>query len=751
MKHFSVFAATVLAGSLFIASPLYSQNAPIVVNSLGDEMPDGMGGFPDDGITTLREAIKDAEDAAGDDVILFDSSLEEDISFPFLNVQFGALVIGGNGKVTVDGSALSTRLAVDALSTSRVFEVPSGTSLELIGIEVSGGKASNGADGMNGAAPSNGGDGQSGGGIFNEGDLVVRSCRFLFNEAGNGGKGGDVDQAGGGTAGSGGNGGNGGAIASIGTAASLAVVETEFSNNDAGTGGAGGAVLTGFTGSAGPGGDGGGGGGIFCAHGDMGMADISLLVDGCFFTANNTFLVGKGGLGGVVADTLDGAPSGNGGHGGGIFSAQTKFQIVDTAFVNNAAGDGGGSAFGSGRVSGGNGGDGGGIYASGFLAPAESSIARSLFWRNDAGSGGPGMPVPSGAGSDGGNAGRGGGVFVASPETAESVFRIENCTFNENDAGELGAAGTSGGTAGTAGAPGKGGGLAFGDDTLAYEAAIVHSTIVANSVGIDGGSEGGGIWEATGGIGAAGSGVSIANSIVAENVAVADAEFTAGILQDGNNLVGGDPVLQALDTNHNFGDPTPFGGPTQTMAPLAGSPAINAGADLAEPLLEDQRGFARPAGGRSDLGAFELALQPDAKVGTRSNPNTHRIDNVYRANAVGQTRTIRLRGTRLGRAFFSVENDGDRLENPLVRGNRANRALRLSVFRLTGGRRNVSGAIVRGIGLESWDPGDAVVFRVDVRRRSTDRRARGSMRYLASSREIAATDAVRINLKQVGP
>jgi cysteine-rich repeat protein len=68
------------------------------------------------------------------------------------------------------------------------------------------------------------------------------------------------------------------------------------------------------------------------------------------------------------------------------------------------------------------------------------------------------------------------------------------------------------------------------------------------------------------------------------------------------NLTGVDPLLGSLASN---------GGPTATHALLSGSPAINA-ASLALPgsggaacEAIDQRGIARPQGGRCDIGAFE--------------------------------------------------------------------------------------------------------------------------------------------------
>lgn len=64
-------------------------------------------------------------------------------------------------------------------------------------------------------------------------------------------------------------------------------------------------------------------------------------------------------------------------------------------------------------------------------------------------------------------------------------------------------------------------------------------------------------------------------------------------LNAAGDLKGVDPLLEALAGN---------GGPTQTHALKAGSPAIDAGAGCA---AADQRGVARPQGPRCDIGAFE--------------------------------------------------------------------------------------------------------------------------------------------------
>lgn len=113
----------------------------------------------------------------------------------------------------------------------------------------------------------------------------------------------------------------------------------------------------------------------------------------------------------------------------------------------------------------------------------------------------------------------------------------------------------------------------------------------------------------------------LSNTIVGDNLGATGVDcFTESgksILSTGNNLItstanctltsqpsdltGQSPLLGPLADN---------GGPTQTMALLTGSPAINAGSEAAAgtagacPSI-DQRIFGRPAGGRCDIGAYE--------------------------------------------------------------------------------------------------------------------------------------------------
>jgi len=129
---------------------------------------------------------------------------------------------------------------------------------------------------------------------------------------------------------------------------------------------------------------------------------------------------------------------------------------------------------------------------------------------------------------------------------------------------------------------------------------ITNSTISGNSAVL------------TGGLNIAGGTTNLVNTIIANNSASYglsndDCTNDATIGTNLNNLIEdgscspaltGDPVLGPLQNN---------GGPTQTMAFGAGSPAVNAG-DNANCPATDQRGLARPQGSTCDIGAYEAQI-----------------------------------------------------------------------------------------------------------------------------------------------
>jgi hypothetical protein len=139
--------------------------------------------------------------------------------------------------------------------------------------------------------------------------------------------------------------------------------------------------------------------------------------------------------------------------------------------------------------------------------------------------------------------------------------------------------------------------------------------------------------------------LTIVDTIVAGNTgATPDCsnQSTATLLLAGNNLIGNNQgcTLTNVQGSDQIGTPgTPInpmlgplaanGGPTQTMALLAGSPAIDAGSN-ATCAATDQRGFARPAGASCDIGAFEFgAIATAAPVITNGPPPGGAVGVVY--------------------------------------------------------------------------------------------------------------------------
>ena len=193
----------------------------------------------------------------------------------------------------------------------------------------------------------------------------------------------------------------------------------------------------------------------------------------------------------------------------------------------------------------------------------------------------------------------GGGVSVRSDQPADAS--IENSTITGNRASA------------------RGGGVWFEDPFDDALLAIRSATISGNAV--TSGPYGGG------GIAMIGSGTSLVNTIVADNVAQsrADVDTVDGFgtsmpaafslienpgdsaITGGSNIFGQDPKLGPLGND---------GGPTPTMSLLNGSPALDAGSSAG--LSADQRGAPRPfdlagvgpaAGGdNADIGASERNL-----------------------------------------------------------------------------------------------------------------------------------------------
>jgi hypothetical protein len=210
----------------------------------------------------------------------------------------------------------------------------------------------------------------------------------------------------------------------------------------------------------------------------------------------------------------------------------------------------------------------------------------------------------------------GGGLDIAFGATVT----VTGCTFGSNVAGFGGAISDQGsplsltnctlfGNAGSS----NGGGI-----DAAFSAAVsLTNCTLSNNMSASGG-----------GIANESSTVVLHNTIVAGNrfngsqipsdiAGAVDGSSSFNLIGSGDTLTGigdgsqGNQIGTSANPRNPVLDPVlaSNGGPTQTLALLPGSPAINAGDDAvlggSSPVTTDQRGFARRSGSHVDIGAFE--------------------------------------------------------------------------------------------------------------------------------------------------
>ena len=352
------------------------------------------------------------------------------------------------------------------------------------------------------------------------------------------------------------------------------------------------------------------------------------------------------------AVTLSGLTISNGfsSNGGGIANAAGTVNVTNCVLSGNAALDGGGiSNYSSGTanvtnstISGntatGSGGNGGGIENrnTGTVNVTNSTLSGN----STTGNGGNGGGVFNGGSgsvevinstlSGNSTTGNGGGIsnsgtfFIVFNSTLFSnVAAIDGGGINNTSAGILDVANStlSGNSAGASG-EGHGGGAIL--TAGVGEVNVTHSTLSSNS------TNGGG-----GGIGNNGSTVTVKSCIIALNTGSNSIPDVSGIFtSDGFNLIGrrdgsagfGAPsdqtgtVALPLDPKLDPAGLQNNGGPTQTIALLFGSPAIDKGTNTSRggTLTTDQRGTGFPrtfdypsitnARDGTDVGAFELLV-----------------------------------------------------------------------------------------------------------------------------------------------
>lgn len=323
-------------------------------------------------------------------------------------------------------------------------------------------------------------------------------------------------------------------------------------------------------------------------------------------TVRNSLLTGNLAIGGNGGNSNNGNQGNGGGGGGGLLGAGGSTIGQSPGIGGSGGGGQGGFLYSNGQGAGfGAGGGGGG---QGFVNPAGVGGAGGF-----GGGGGGGGSKPSGpgvggvggfgggagangsypqGGAGGGGAGLGGAIFT---DTGSTVT-ITNSTLTSNTA--------QGGTGGNTGS-GLGGGLFNRTGTV-----TINNTTMAANTANDGG---GGVYN----LGDGANAILNMTSCIVANTPNGAQDFVGNAINGGASVSGGTNNLIELDSDFDgsivtSSDPqlAPLsnnGGPTQTMALLAGSPAIDTGVNLLG-LTSDQRGapFTRSFGAAVDIGAFEV-------------------------------------------------------------------------------------------------------------------------------------------------
>jgi hypothetical protein len=540
------------------------------------------------GSGSLRDAVLqfNVDTGTDDDIIQLQAGTYH-LTIPNAGGQHETAGLTGDLNVTqtrhrwiIQGAGPSTIIDASQLQ-DRVFQIVNpGTQVVFQDLVIQGGLAQD--DGSDGSLA--GTTDALGGGILNNGGDLTLDNVILQNNVARGGHGHSAGHENAGY-----NARGGGLYSTGGT---LTISGSTLANNQAtgGMGGIGGA----FFAIPGPGGDA-QGGGLYASGGALTISQNTL--------AEN----GTTGGDGHTAGGYDFGGAGGNAQGAGLYATGSLLTVADSTVANNAlrGGDGGASRVSHGyNLGGGDGGtgQGGGIYArGGMLTICNATVAGNTLRGGDGGN----TDSPYTPGGNGG-AGQGSGLWVDAGATVQLSF--SNIATNQATGGTHGSGPFSNGNDGSA----TGGGL-YTEGTLQTDSTVLAGNVV-NGPGTNSGPD------LAGNLGSLGYNL-IGNS-------------QGGSGFDPSDLLDVGPLLGPLQDN---------GGPTQTMALLPGSPALNAG-DPGQLGVPDQRGVSRSGG--VNIGAYQasastfLVSAPDTvQAGLPFDVTVTAVD-PYNQVAVGYTGTV---------------------------------------------------------------------------------------------------------------
>ena len=319
------------------------------------------------------------------------------------------------------------------------------------------------------------------------------------------------------------------------------------------------------------------GGGIRVFQVDSG---VTTSISGLTITGGrgNNFVFGQGGGGlanyGGNLTLTDCTVSGNdvgGGEGGGVINNSGTVNLIDCTFSDNSA------IYGA------------AVYSTNGTTTLTNCTISGNSARKGAVNARNGSTILTGCTVSGNTASTGAGLY-----NEGSTMTLTNCTVSGNSAS------------------GSGGGLYNRGVDYTGTLTMTDCTVSGNSA-----SNGGGVFNNGGSPYIYGITV-LGNTILAGNTAFTGPDVSGSITSQGNNLIGesdGSSGWADSDLTGTIAAPLGpvlaplgnYGGPTETLALLPGSPAIDAGnsALIPDGITTDQRGSSGIVGDTVDIGAFE--------------------------------------------------------------------------------------------------------------------------------------------------
>ena len=534
--------------------------ANIVVDTTNDVVDDS------DGVTSLREAIIEANSTPEDDTIQLTAGATYNLTIAGSDEDAAATgdldIVAGGGEITVISQG-EEKAVIDAGGETgigdRVFHILSDAALQLENVEITGGFTTNFFD--------------AGGGIYNIGTANISDSTISGNSAGNGAginNTGIANISNSTISGNSGFSSYGGGIYNIGTAN---ISDSTISGNSASSYG----------------------GGIF----NRGTANIS----NSTISGNSASSYGGGIYSGGIynrgtANISHSTISNNSADFGGGINNRGTANISDSTISNNSAFYGGGIYNDE------------SIYNRGTANISDSTISGNSAYRSGGGINNNGTAnISNSTISSNSASSEGGGINSLGTVDISNSTISDNSAFYGGGINSLGTADISNSTI-SGNSAFYGGGIR----NLSGTASISNSTITDNESGSS--SQGSGIFHDN-------AFTDITSSIVSGNVNTdIDATSNNNLTSSGNNLIGTGNAIDVFDSENDqigitdplLGELADNGGPTLTHLPLPNSPVIDAGSNP-NSLTTDQRGEQRLVGEGVDIGAVEVQT-PQEITGT---------------------------------------------------------------------------------------------------------------------------------------